>query len=81
MSKWRPIDTAPREIEFRCLLGHPYSVVTGYWDGKGWRNERGPHDSYFPATHWQTLPDRPQIKTPTLHWRIARWWRSLARSL
>lgn len=56
---WQPIDTAPHEIEFRCLLSHKHSVVIGYWDGQGWRNERSAGLNYFPATHWKPLPDRP----------------------
>ena len=57
--KWMPIETAPREIEFRCLLGHSVSVVTGYWDGKGWVNERSRAGLYFPATAWMPLPPPP----------------------
>jgi hypothetical protein len=60
-SNWRKIETAPREVEFRCILGHGSSVVTGYWDGKGWRNERSAGLKYFPATHWMPLPDMPTV--------------------
>lgn len=57
---WQPITTAPREIECRCILGHKYSVVTGYWDGHGWRNERSCGMPYFEATHWKPLPAPPK---------------------
>lgn len=56
---WYKIATAPREIEYRCLLAHEKSIVTGYWDGQGWRNERSAGLGYFPATHWQPLPPLP----------------------
>lgn len=59
VSGWRTIDSAPRVLEFRCLLAHPFSVVTGYWDGEGWRNERSAIGGYFPATHWMPLPAPP----------------------
>jgi len=62
--EWRPVETAPKSLEFRCLLGHEYSVVTGYWDGEGWRNERSRVGSYFPATHWMPLPDLPNAASP-----------------
>lgn len=56
---WRLIETAPREIEFRCLLGHEFSVVTGYWDGKRWVNERSARGDAFSPTHWMPIPDAP----------------------
>ncbi|MBX4158866.1 DUF551 domain-containing protein, partial [Lactiplantibacillus plantarum] len=56
---WQDISTAPRKIEFRCLLAHPFSVITGYWDGEGWRNERSAAGHHFPATHWMPLPAAP----------------------
>ena len=59
MMDWRLIDTAPRTIEFRCLLAHRFSVVTGYWDGDGWVNERSRHADHFAATHWMPLPAPP----------------------
>lgn len=57
--KWQPIETAPKQIEFRCLLAHRFSVVIGYWDGDGWRNERSHRGSYFEPTHWMPLPELP----------------------
>ncbi len=59
---WHPITTAPHEIEYRCLLAHDQSIVTGYWDGQGWRNERSAGLGYFPATHWQPLPPLPSVE-------------------
>lgn len=60
--QWQPIETAPREIEFRCLLAHEFSVITGYWDGEKWVNERSRHPFYsYPATHWMPLPDAPSM--------------------
>lgn len=59
---WQDISTAPKVIEFRCLLAHPYSIVTGYWDGDGWRNDRSAAGHHFPATHWQPLPAAPSIQ-------------------
>ncbi len=56
---WRPIETAPRKVEFRCLLGHEHSVVTGYWDGTMWVNERSLLRSEFKPTHWMPLPAAP----------------------
>lgn len=56
---WRPIETAPRKVEFRCLLGHEHSVVTGYWDGAMWVNERSLLRSEFKPTHWMPLPAQP----------------------
>ncbi len=56
---WRPIETAPRKVEFRCLLGHEHSVVTGYWDGTMWVNERSLLRSEFNPTHWMPLPAAP----------------------
>lgn len=61
MSEWQPIETAPRDFEFRCLLSHGWSVVTGYWDGTGWVNERSPFPRrYYRATHWMPLPEPPE---------------------
>lgn len=60
--KWEPIETAPKQIEFRCLLAHRFSVVIGYWDGDGWRNERSRSGSYFQPTHWMPLPSVPDIQ-------------------
>lgn len=58
--EWRPIDSAPREVEFRCLLAHQFSVVTGYWNGEDWINERSAQASVFLATHWMHLPPPPE---------------------
>ena len=60
MTDWQDISTAPREIEFRCLLSHGYSVVTGYWDGDGWVNERSKVGTKYQPTHWMPLPPPPQ---------------------
>lgn len=63
-SGWQPIDTAPKAIEFRCLLAHQFSVVTGYWDGNGWVNERSRNGGrYYPATHWMPLPEGPKSRS------------------
>ncbi len=59
---WQPIETAPRKVEFRCLLGHEHSVVTGYWDGAMWVNERSLLRSEFNPTHWMPLPEPPEAK-------------------
>lgn len=60
---WQDISTAPKEIEFRCLLSHGYSVVCGYWNGDYWVNERSfcspPLNKYDP-THWMPLPNPPK---------------------
>jgi hypothetical protein len=59
---WKPIKTAPKEIEFRCLLAHEFSVVIGYWDGTGWVNERSRQPiprCYYKPTHWAELPALP----------------------
>ena len=61
MPGWQTIETAPKEIEFRCLLGHRMSVVIGYWDGTGWVNERSRRGSYFLPTHWMPLPANPEM--------------------
>jgi len=63
LPQWQPIETAPREVEFRCLLAHKYSVVTGYWDGGKWVNERSPVGGEYLATHWMTLPQPPENET------------------
>lgn len=60
--KWEPIETAPKQIELRCLLAHQFSVVIGYWDGDGWRNERSRTFAYFQPTHWMPLPSVPDIQ-------------------
>lgn len=60
--RWLPIETAPKGIEFRCLLAHENSVVTGYWDGTGWVNERSPSRSYFKASAWMPLPSAPSAQ-------------------
>jgi len=57
--EWQLIETAPREIEFRYLLAHRFSVVTGYWDGMAWINERSRRGSAFNPTHWMPLPTTP----------------------
>lgn len=56
---WQTIDSAPREIEYRCLVAHKFSVVTAYWDGERWRNERSPRGGYIEPTHWMPLPELP----------------------
>lgn len=57
--EWMPIESAPREVEFRCLIAHHCSVVTGYWDGEGWVNERSRSRQYYHPTHWMPLPPPP----------------------
>lgn len=64
--EWMPIDTAPKEVEFRCLLSQGITVVTGYYNGEYWVNERSklksPSNNYRP-THWMPLPDTSMLST------------------
>ncbi len=59
----QPIETAPKDIEFRCLLSHGLSIVTGYWDGEKWVNERSRSWSAnrYDPTHWMPLPAAPKV--------------------
>ena len=60
--EWEPMESAPNEIEVRVLLCNGFSVVTGYWDGKGWVNERSKRRIYYPAIRWMPLPKPPKVK-------------------
>lgn len=68
MSKWQPIETAPKDGS--CLLlwlpdSATDTIVFGHWDsdfGGCWYERHG-SESAFPidveVTHWQPLPEPP----------------------
>lgn len=67
MTKWQPIDTAPKDgTEFIATWGHQgfvmmlvsYNKVHGYWQMKG-SPIRGLLEN---ATHWMPLPDAPETE-------------------
>lgn len=60
MSKWQPIETAPRDGRRVLVCSEGRHMFVAFWDSKywGWRVSR---DSVVAAdpTHWQPLPDPP----------------------
>ncbi len=59
---WRPIEEAKLSIGYRCLLCNGITVVTGYWGGSRWVNERSGIGSTYPATHFMPIPQPPVKK-------------------
>lgn len=69
MSKWQPIETAPKDgtpvllgrFAPGCLLDGRVSVDK--WslpeDGRGWIGFGKFNPEYWPATHWMPLPPPP----------------------
>ncbi|MCA3378059.1 MAG: DUF551 domain-containing protein [Roseomonas sp.] len=74
MSKWQPIETAPKDRK-RVILGHPdHEAVMGVWrkahpweglfnaneDFYHWAlNEEDMYGFDFEPTHWMPLPEPP----------------------
>lgn len=61
MSKWEPIDTAPKDgIEILLFCPRKSSIkayqVISYF---GWNNWEDGHGNDLCPTHWQYLPDPP----------------------
>lgn len=59
MSKWQPIDSAPKEEDVLLLrtLGRP-PIVAGFFDG-AWRSFDYPDSEIIDVTHWMPLPAPP----------------------
>lgn len=60
MSKWQPIETAPKDGTL-VLVWDEDTPITASWDeGFGWcDNVRGTYWGFSP-THWMPLPEPPK---------------------
>jgi len=67
MSKWQPLETAPKDGREILLFAQGIQVVA-HWDefGRGWvMRERGkPKDQWVFASHWMPLPEPPATEVP-----------------
>ena len=76
MSRWQPIETAPKPLKAVKIDlwierpdGEGYRVIDAWWDTDAgwvvafWRGARmkPPRDSTYKITHWMRRPDGPAV--------------------
>lgn len=61
---WRPIATAPADLDQDVLLWNGKYVFPGHLENGGWRDARNPEYEDYPElpqpTHWMPFPEPPK---------------------